>query len=62
MQSLSTRRDTPVTVGASADRRVQKDGYSLDEWSRGGLRYAAVSDISPAELEQFSAAFVRSSG
>lgn len=47
---------------AGADRRVQKDGYSLDEWSRGGLRYAAVSDISPVELDQFRAAFVRSSG
>src|SRR5206468_13084277 len=30
---------------AASDRRVQKDGYSLDEWSEGGLRYAAVSDI-----------------
>jgi anti-sigma factor RsiW len=47
---------------ASADRELQKDGYSLDEWSRGGLRYAAVSDISPAELDQFHAAFVRSGG
>jgi anti-sigma factor RsiW len=47
---------------ATADRQVQKEGYSLDEWSRGGLRYAAVSDIRPAELEQFRAAFVRSSG
>ena len=47
---------------AASDRRVQKDGYSLDEWSEGGLRYAAVSDISPSELDQFRQAFVRSTG
>ena len=40
-----------------ANRRIEKDGYSINEWSEGGLRYAAVSDISPAELEQFRQAF-----
>jgi anti-sigma factor RsiW len=45
-----------------ADRRVQKDGYAISEWSRGGLRYAAVSDIAPAELDQFRQAFVRAAG
>ncbi len=45
---------------ASGGRRLQKDGYSLDEWSEGGLRYAAVSDISPVELERFRKAFARS--
>lgn len=38
-------------------RQVQKAGYSIDEWSERGLNYAAVSDISPAELDQFRAAF-----
>ena len=44
----------------SGDKRIEKDGYSMSEWSQGGLRYAAVSDVSPAELEQFRQAFVRS--
>jgi anti-sigma factor RsiW len=43
-------------------RQLQKGGYALDEWSAGGLRYAAVSDIAPAELEQFRKAFVASTG
>ena len=43
-------------------RRVQEDGYSLDAWSRGGLRYTAVSDIAPADLEAFRKAFVAGSG
>lgn len=42
----------------SGVRRVQEDGYSLEEWSGGGLRFAAVSDISPAEIDQFRQAFV----
>ena len=45
---------------SGGDRRVQKDGYSLNEWSEGSLRYAAVSDISPGELEQFHETFERS--
>ena len=43
-------------------RRVQKDGYSVNEWSERGLRYAAVSDISAAELDQFRQAFVAATG
>ena len=43
-------------------RRVQKDGYSVNEWSERGLRYAAVSDISPAELDQFRQAFATATG
>lgn len=46
-----------VWPGSGAERRVQKDGYSIDEWSQRGLRFAAVSDISPAELQQFRQAF-----
>lgn len=44
----------------SGARRVQKDGYSLNEWSEGSLRYAAVSDIPASELEQFHETFERS--
>jgi len=47
-----------VWPAPSSDRRlVQKDGYSLEEWSAGGLRYAAVSDIPAAELQQFHKLF-----
>ena len=41
-------------------RRVQRQGYSLNEWSEGSLRYAAVSDIPPGELEQFHEIFEHS--
>lgn len=46
----------------SGERQVQKDGYSLDEWSQRGLRYAAVSDISATELRQFRQAFAGATG
>jgi len=46
----------------SGTRLSQKDGYSLDTWSRNGLRYTAVSDIAPDELEAFRKAFVAHSG
>jgi anti-sigma factor RsiW len=46
----------------TGDRRAQKDGYSLDAWSRNGLRFTAVSDIAPADLEAFRKAFVASGG
>ena len=39
-------------------RAVQRDGYSLVEWTQGGLRFAAVSDIDPGDLQQFKAAYV----
>jgi len=42
-------------------RSVRRDGYSLAEWTQGGLRFAAVSDIEPAELQQFKAAFTANS-
>jgi hypothetical protein len=42
----------------SATRVVRRDGYSLVEWTQGGLRFAAVSDIDPGELQQFKAAYV----
>ena len=41
----------------SIERSFVKDGFAVKEWSRNGLRYAAVSDIAPAELQQFHKLF-----
>jgi anti-sigma factor RsiW len=41
----------------AADRSFVKDGFTVKEWSRNGLRFAAVSDIAPAELQQFHKLF-----
>jgi anti-sigma factor RsiW len=40
-------------------RRETRDGYSILEWTQGGRLYAAVSDLPPAELDAFGAAFRR---
>jgi len=45
-----------------SERSFAKDGFSVREWSRDGLRFAAVSDIPAAELAQFQALFVQRSG
>jgi anti-sigma factor RsiW len=37
---------------------ARRDGYSLVEWTSGGLRFAAVSDIEPADLQRFKTAFI----
>jgi anti-sigma factor RsiW len=42
--------------GAS-ERSSLEDGFAVTEWSDGGLRFAAVSDIAPKELSQFEQAF-----
>lgn len=39
------------------ERSFVKDGFAVTEWSRDGLRYAAVSDIPSAELRQFHKLF-----
>ena len=46
----------------AADRSFVKDGFAVSEWSRNGLRFAAVSDIPAAELQQFHGVFVKRSG
>lgn len=46
----------------SGERDVVKDGFAIREWSRNGLRFAAVSDIPATELKQFEALFVQRSG
>jgi anti-sigma factor RsiW len=43
------------------DRSFVKDGFAVTEWTRNGLRFAAVSDIPPAELRQFETLFVKRS-
>jgi len=45
-----------------AARSVQKDGFAIEEWSRGGLRYAAVSDIPVDDLRNFRRQFVTAAG
>jgi anti-sigma factor RsiW len=42
---------------ASEPRRSTREGYALVEWNDGGRLYAAVSDLPPAELDAFCAAF-----
>ena len=49
-------------AGEGGERSFAKDGFAVREWSRNGLRFAAVSDIPAAELGQFEAMFVRRSG
>jgi anti-sigma factor RsiW len=41
----------------SASRSLVKDGFAVEEWSDAGLRFAAVSDISPQELREFQRVF-----
>jgi len=41
----------------AAERSFVKDGFTVKEWSRNDLRFAAVSDIAPAELQQFHKLF-----
>jgi anti-sigma factor RsiW len=40
----------------STGRRTQ-EGFAIEQWNDGGLHFAAVTDIGPAELDQFKAAF-----
>jgi anti-sigma factor RsiW len=44
-----------------AERSFVKDGFAVVEWTRNGLRFAAVSDIPPGELRQFADLFVAKS-
>ena len=41
----------------SIERSFVKDGFAVKEWSRNGLRFAAVSDIPATELQQFHKLF-----
>jgi len=46
----------------SSERALVKDGFAITEWSRNGLRFAAVSDIPASELAQFEALFKKRAG
>jgi anti-sigma factor RsiW len=46
----------------ASERSFVKDGFEVVEWSRNGLRYAAVSDIPAPELQQFHKLFEQRSG
>ena len=46
----------------AGERSFAKDGFSVKEWSRNGLRFAAVSDIPAAELSLFEQLFKQRSG
>ena len=41
----------------AAERSFVKDGFAVREWSRNGLRFAAISDIPATELQQFHKLF-----
>ena len=41
----------------TSERSFVKDGFAVTEWSRNGLRFAAVSDIPAPELQQFHKLF-----
>lgn len=45
----------------SGERAFVKEGFAVREWTRNGLRFAAVSDIPASELEQFEMLFVEAS-
>ena len=44
-------------VGPVGGLSARRDGYSLVEWRQGGLEFWAVSDVDPADLRGFQAAF-----
>lgn len=46
----------------AAERSFVKDGFAVTEWSRNGLRFAAVSDVPPTELREFHKLFEQRSG
>jgi anti-sigma factor RsiW len=46
----------------AAGRTLVENGFAINEWSSGGLRFAAVSDIGADELNQFRQEFQRATG
>lgn len=49
-------------LSSPAPVSTRRDGYSLVRWTRSGLQYWAVSDLDPAELDQFRRAFEQAAG
>ncbi len=53
-----------VTRHANADLPngvIDKNGYHVIAWEKGGLDYWAVSDVNPTDLEMFRSAFIAGS-
>ena len=40
-------------AGEPSPRRASRDGFNLVQWQAGGMRFAAVSDLNPRELDEF---------
>jgi len=57
--ALTEMPASSAAVASSEPRRETRDGYSILEWTEGGRVYSAVSDLPPAELDAFGAAFRR---
>ena len=47
----------PAGSGASTPDTVSRNGYTVIRWTVDGMRYVAVSDVDPNELQQFVRAF-----
>jgi len=57
--ALTEMPASSAAAASSEPRRETRDGYSILEWTEGGRVYSAVSDLPPAELDAFGAAFRR---
>ena len=58
-QIALTEMPASSAAASSEPRRETRNGYSILEWTESGRVYAAVSDLPPAELDAFGAAFRR---
>jgi anti-sigma factor RsiW len=47
----------PASRGAGLSRPQQREGFNLETWTQGDLRFLAISEIPAEELAQFSAEF-----
>ena len=43
----------PTGEGDSSATSSQRNGYNLITWTRGGLKYSAVSDVNEQDLSHF---------
>ena len=48
---------SPVSTPDSQVALESTEGYHVAEWTRSGMRYWAVSDVNPEELQQFAQAY-----
>ena len=45
----------------TSERSFVKDGFKVSEWSRNGMRFAAVSDIPAPQLRDLEELFLKQS-